>query len=112
VVATGASAVITHNDLMALGVVAGARGLGVRVPDDLSVVGIDDIPLAAITHPTLTTVAVPMARAGALSLELLERRLAGDRQTPRAVRLPTQLVVRESTGPAAAQPVSAAQQPA
>ena len=56
---------ITHNDLMALGVIAGARALGVRVPEELSVVGIDDIPLAAITHPTLTTVAVPMARAGA-----------------------------------------------
>jgi LacI family transcriptional regulator len=109
VVATGASAVITHNDLMALGVVAGARALGVRVPEDLSVVGIDDIPLAAITHPTLTTVAVPMARAGALSLELLERNLSGDRQTPRAIRLPTQLVVRESTGPATKQSVSASQ---
>ncbi|SDO34083.1 transcriptional regulator, LacI family [Nakamurella panacisegetis] len=112
VMATGASAVITHNDLMALGVVAGTRALGVRIPEDLSVVGIDDIPLAAITHPTLTTVAVPMARAGALSLELLERRLAGDRQTPRAVRLPTQLVVRGSTGPAAAQAVSTSRQPA
>lgn len=112
VVATGASAVITHNDLMALGVVAGARALGVRVPEDLSVVGIDDIPLAAITHPTLTTVAVPMARAGALSLELLERNLSGDRQTPRAIRLPTQLVVRESTGPASAATVSAAKHPA
>jgi len=112
VVATGASAVITHNDLMALGVIAGARALGVRVPEDLSVVGIDDIPLAAITHPTLTTVAVPMARAGALSLELLEQRLGGDRQTPRAVRLPTQLVVRNSTGPAAAQAVRASRQPA
>ena len=59
---------------------------------------------------TLTTVAVPMARAGALSLELLERRLGGDRQTLRAIRLPTQLVVRESTGPVAIQDVSASQQ--
>ena len=112
VLATGASAVITHNDLMALGVVAGARALGVSVPDELSVVGIDDIPLAAVTHPTLTTVAVPMARAGALSLELLERRLGGDRQTPRAVRLPTQLVVRNSTGPVATQALMAPRQSA
>jgi len=112
VVATGASAVVTHNDLMALGVMAGARALGVQVPEDLSVVGIDDIPLATIIHPTLTSVAVPMARAGALSLELLEQRLGGDRQTPRAVRLPTQLVVRNSTGPVAAQSVLASQRPA
>jgi LacI family transcriptional regulator len=84
----------------------------VQVPEDLSVVGIDDIPLATIIHPTLTSVAVPMARAGALSLELLEQRLGGDRQTPRAVRLPTQLVVRNSTGPVAAQSVLASQRPA
>ncbi len=110
VVATGASAVITHNDLMALGVIAGARALGLRVPDDLSVVGIDDIPLAAITNPSLTSVAVPMARAGAVSLELLERSLGGERQTPRQVHLPTQLVVRGSTGPVAVQSVTAVQE--
>lgn len=110
VVATGASAVISHNDLMALGVITGAMQLGLRVPDDLSVVGIDDIPLAAVTHPSLTSVAVPMARAGALSLELLERQLGGDRQTPRVVRLPTQLVVRGSTGPVAAQSIGTQQE--
>ena len=100
VVATGASAVITHNDLMALGVMAGARALGVRVPEDLSVVGIDDIPVAAITHPSLTSVSVPMARMGVAAMESLERNLV-ERQTPRLVRMPTQLVVRQSTGPAA-----------
>lgn len=100
VVATGASAVIAHNDLMALGVVAGARALGIRVPEDLSVVGIDDIPVAAITHPSLTSVAVPMAKMGVAAMESLERNLA-ERQTPRLVRMPTQLTVRQSTGPAA-----------
>ncbi|MCP2163899.1 LacI family DNA-binding transcriptional regulator [Goodfellowiella coeruleoviolacea] len=107
VMASGASAVITHNDLVALGVIAGVRALGVSVPDQLSVVGIDDIPFAAVAHPALTSVAVPMARAGALSLELLGRAVAGDRQAPRTVRLPTQLVVRASTAPAAAGPAAA-----
>jgi LacI family transcriptional regulator len=97
VVASGATAVITHNDLVALGVIAGARALGRSVPDDLSVVGIDDIPLAAIAHPALTSIAVPMGRAATAALELLGRALAGERQTPRTVRLPTQLVVRGST---------------
>jgi LacI family transcriptional regulator len=106
VVAFGASAAIAHNDLVALGVVAGARALDVRVPDDLSVVGIDDIPLATVSAPALTTIAVPMARAGSLALATLRR--ATERATPRAVRLPTQLVVRASTGPAAARPASAA----
>lgn len=99
VVASGASAAIAHNDLVALGVMAGARGLGVRVPDDLSVVGIDDIPLAEVAYPPLTSVAVPSARAGAQSLDLLWRTLTGERRAPQTLRLPTQLVVRGSTGP-------------
>ena len=104
VVASGASAVIAHNDLVALGVIAGARALGVRVPDDLSVVGADDIPFATVAEPSLTSISVPLARAGELSLELLTRAVAGDQQTPRTLRLPTHLIVRSSTGPAAARP--------
>ena len=101
VIACGASAVIAHNDLVALGVVSGARTLGVRVPDDLSVIGIDDIPLATASAPALTTISVPMAKAGSLALAALRRSTGGERPTPRTVRLPTQLVVRASTGPAA-----------
>ncbi|GAA0497625.1 LacI family DNA-binding transcriptional regulator [Streptomyces olivaceiscleroticus] len=100
VLASGASAVLTHNDLMALGVLTGARAMGVRVPEELSVIGIDDIPFAAVSHPALTSIAVPMDRAGSLSLDLLARAVAGERQTPRVLRLPTQLVVRGSTSPA------------
>lgn len=106
VVASGASAVIAHNDLVALGVIAGARALGVRVPDDLSVVGADDIPFATVAEPSLTSIAVPLDRAGELSLEQLTRAIAGDRQTPRTLRLSTHLVVRSSTGPAAARPAT------
>ncbi|WP_243788475.1 substrate-binding domain-containing protein [Saccharopolyspora gloriosae] len=99
VVASGATAVIAHNDLVALGIVAGARTLGVHTPKDLSVVGFDDIPLAEVTHPALTSIAAPMDRAGAVSLELLGRAVAGARQLPRTLHLPTQLVVRGTTGP-------------
>lgn len=99
VIASGASAVITHNDLVALGVITGARQLGVRVPEDLSVVGIDDMPLAPTSHPALTTIAVPMERAGSLSMELLDKG-QGEEREPRVLRLPTQLVVRGSAGPA------------
>ncbi|NBE56989.1 LacI family DNA-binding transcriptional regulator [Streptomyces boluensis] len=100
VLATGATAVLTHNDPMALGVVAGARALGARVPEDLSVVGVDGIPFAEIAQPALTTVAVPMERAGGEAIDLLELSLGGARATPRTVTLPTQLVVRDTTGPA------------
>ncbi|EFL28511.1 LacI family transcription regulator [Streptomyces himastatinicus ATCC 53653] len=108
VMASGASAVIAHNDLMALGVISGARALGLSVPERLSVIGVDDIPFAEVAQPSLTSIAVPMARAGALSHELLGQVLGGERQMPRTLRLPTQLIVRGSTGPAHSAPVGAA----
>ncbi|MEV6130688.1 LacI family DNA-binding transcriptional regulator [Streptomyces violaceusniger] len=104
VMASGASAVITHNDLMAFGVLTGARALGLSVPEDLSVIGVDDIPFTEVSQPSLTSISVPMARAGALSLQMLGQVLAGERQIPRTHRLPTQLIVRDSTGPATRAP--------
>jgi LacI family transcriptional regulator len=100
VVATGASAVITHNDPMAIGVINGVRSMGYSVPADLSVIGIDDSPIAQLCHPALTSISVPMARAGVVSTDLVLQRAAEPDAAPRVVHLPTQLVVRESTGPA------------
>ncbi|MEV5834456.1 LacI family DNA-binding transcriptional regulator [Nocardia sp. NPDC052112] len=99
VIATGASAVMTHNDPMAIGVMNGVRKMGLSVPDDLSIIGIDDSPLAELAHPALTSVNVPMARAGVLSLDLVHRRAAEPDTEHREVHLPTQLVVRASSGP-------------
>jgi LacI family transcriptional regulator len=99
VVATGASAVIAHNDPMAIGIINGVRTMGYSVPDDLSVIGIDDSPIAQLSHPTLTSISVPMARAGVVSTDLVLQRAAEPDAAPRIVHLPTQLVVRESTGP-------------
>jgi LacI family transcriptional regulator len=103
VIASGATAVIAHNDLMALGIISGAANLGVEVPSDLSVVGIDDTPLAEVGRPTLTSIQVPMSRAGVMSVDMLHQKLTADptepSSAPRAVTLPTQLVVRQSTGP-------------
>ncbi|MBO8193872.1 LacI family DNA-binding transcriptional regulator [Streptomyces oryzae] len=100
VVASGATAVLAHNDLVAMGIVAGARALGVRVPEDLSVVGFDDIPFAEVSHPALTSISVPMARAAASALKRISTALSGA-GGPRAdtLRLATQLHVRGSTGP-------------
>jgi LacI family transcriptional regulator len=100
VIATGATAVITHNDPMAIGVMNGVRSMGVSVPDDLSVIGIDDSPLAELTHPALTSISVPMARAGVLSLDLVFQRATDVDAPAREVHLQTQLVVRASSGPA------------
>lgn len=101
VVATGASAVIAHNDLMAIGIINGARTLGVAVPEELSVIGIDDTLLGQVARPALTSIQVPMPRAGVIGVDLLHRSLSDQPHGDQAqtVRLPTQLVVRETTGP-------------
>jgi DNA-binding LacI/PurR family transcriptional regulator len=99
VLATGATAVLAYNDLVAVGILNRLAAIGVQVPDELSVVGFDDIPLAAMVTPPLTTVAVPAALAGQAAVELLLDRLtagAGGRAAPTR-RLPARLVVRGST---------------
>jgi len=95
-VAGGATAVLTYNDLMALGVLDRLRARGVRVPEDMSVVGFDDAPVATLVTPSLTTVAVPLARLGRTAVDLLLTPHDGD--APRTV-LPVELVVRGTTAP-------------
>lgn len=100
VVASGASAVVAYNDLVAVGVLAGARALGLHCPEDLSVVGIDDLDIAAAAEPGLTSVRVAVERSGALAVELLVDRMDGQALDATAVHLDSQLIVRGSTGPA------------
>jgi LacI family transcriptional regulator len=99
VIASGATAVLAYNDLLALGVLERARQRGVRVPDELSVVGIDYVPVAALTSPSLSSVEIPRVASGRAGVELLMS-LVGDRSAMVAESrdLPVQLVVRDSTG--------------
>ena len=86
--------------MYALGAAAGARDLGLRVPDDLSVIGFDDIVLASITEPPLTTVRQPLRELMHAAVELLVSRLAINRaHTREYVVIAPELVVRESTAP-------------
>jgi DNA-binding LacI/PurR family transcriptional regulator len=95
--ATGATALVVFNDLLAIGVLQRLEQLGVRVPDELSVVGNDDIFGSDFCNPPLTTVTSPAEQAGrALVDVLLDGRDAG---TEQRVLLSTQLRVRESTAP-------------
>jgi len=96
------TAVFTANDAVALGVIQAAHSVHLDVPSDLSVVGYDDVDLAAHSVPPLTTVAQPMAAMGQAAVELLVKRLQGsDRDAgPEQIVLPVQLIVRHSTGPA------------
>jgi DNA-binding LacI/PurR family transcriptional regulator len=70
-----------------------------RIPDDLAIVGFDDIPAAAVTEPPLTTIRVPAREIGASAARLLLEILDADRR-PTSVILETELVVRESSGAA------------
>ncbi|SDH06450.1 LacI family DNA-binding transcriptional regulator [Nonomuraea jiangxiensis] len=92
----GREAVLAANDLIAVGALSGFRAAGVRVPEDVSVTGIDDIPLAGDVTPRLTTVALPLAHAGA---EAIRFALGEAAATPRRLTLEGRLIVRESTRP-------------
>ena len=96
--ASGATAVLAYNDLLALGVLERARQRGVRVPDELSVVGIDNVPVAAMTSPSLTSVEIPRQASGRAGVELLLGLLRDETLAVSSRDLAVQLVVRESTG--------------
>jgi LacI family repressor for deo operon, udp, cdd, tsx, nupC, and nupG len=96
------TAIFCFNDEMAMGVLDYARRSGIRVPDQLSVVGFDDIRFARYAEPALTTIAQPMREIGEGTVKLLLAILADDSVAPASVTLPHRLVVRASTGPAPA----------
>lgn len=83
------------NDVMAIGAIRALRNAGRRVPEDVAVIGFDDIAIAAGTDPPLTTIRQPAAEMTRTMVDLLLRRVSGD-AVPGAVLLPTQLVVRVS----------------
>ena len=99
------TAVFAGSDEVALGVIEAARGRGLRVPDDLSVVGFDDTQVARLASPQLTTVRQPLHEMGGMALRTALRLAAGEKIASHHVELATQLVVR---GSAAAPPHEAA----
>ena len=92
------TAVFAFNDQVAIGALHALRTLGVRVPDDMAVVGFDGIALGAFTTPELTTIEQPRAEVGQCAVELLFDMLDGAQSSPPHVTLPVRLVVRESCG--------------
>jgi LacI family transcriptional regulator len=91
--------IFAGSDMQALGVLRAARELGLRVPDDVSVVGYDDLPIAQWTGPGLTTVRQPLAQMGSIATRMVLDLAAGNAPIMRRVNLATELVVRESTAP-------------
>lgn len=92
-------AVVCTDDILAIGVITGFREQGVRVPDDVLVTGFDDIQMAALVVPSLTTVRQPLSAMAAEAVRLL-RNDRGEAQTGVRIALPGQLVERDSTNPA------------
>jgi LacI family transcriptional regulator len=92
------SAVFVASDEVALGALRAARDAGLRIPEDLALVGFDDIPITRYVMPALTTVHVPAREIGARAASILVSMLE-DGPTQSSVLLPTELVVRDSTAP-------------
>ena len=88
-------AIFAASDLLAISAIGAAHSLGRRVPEDLAVVGFDDIQLASYHHPALTTVRQDIRRGGTMLVEKLLQKLDG--QEIESTVLPVELVVREST---------------
>jgi LacI family transcriptional regulator len=93
------TAIFAGNDLQALGVYRALYEAGLRTPDDMSVVGFDDLPIAGLLTPALTTVRQPVREMGALATRMLLRLIAGERLESTRVELATSLIVRESSAP-------------
>lgn len=95
------SAIFASNDAMAFGVMEAAREQGLRIPEDLSIVGFDDIPQANSLHPALTTVHQPLEAMGRVATQMLFGYLADPSRAEERIELPTQLIIRNSCLPCA-----------
>jgi LacI family transcriptional regulator len=95
--ATPPTAIFAFNDMMAVGAFHAARARGLRLPEDLSIVGFDDTPEAEAAHPGLTTVYQPLKELGRMAVGVLVRLLDNHQFEPPHVELATQLIVRSST---------------
>ncbi len=91
-------AIFTTNNFMTAGAVNAVRSLGLSIPDDVALVGFDDLDWTTLVEPQITVVAQPALEIGRAAGELVLARIAGDPRPPRRTRLATELIVRESCG--------------
>jgi DNA-binding LacI/PurR family transcriptional regulator len=95
------TAIMATNDMMAFGVLHECRAAGLRVPEDVSLVGFDDVAFASISQPALTTVCLPRTELGRLAVEALLATIEHPQRKGVELRVPTFLVERGSTAPVA-----------
>ena len=94
------TAIVAFNDMSAIGAIRALRDANLRVPEDVSVIGFDDIQLAAFHTPRLTTIRQPLREMGESAARLLLQRLQGFRDYPSELAVPPELIIRETTAPA------------
>jgi LacI family transcriptional regulator len=94
------TAVFAYNDISAIGAIWAFREAGLRVPEDVSVVGFDDIPGAASANPSLTTVRQPLSRMGQIAAQTVIERIEQNGSYVPEIAIEPEFVVRESSGPA------------
>jgi len=93
------TALVSFNDIAAIGAIRGFRDHNLRVPEDVSVVGFDDIQSAAFHNPSLTTIRQPLRSMGTTAAQILLQRLRGQKDYPDHVAIVPELIIRESTMP-------------
>ena len=93
------TALFAYNDLSAIGAMRAFQEAGLRVPQDISVIGFDDIPAALYYYPSLTTLRQPLVAMGELAARALVERIEGKEQPPPEILVEGELVIRESTAP-------------
>lgn len=93
------TAMICYNDISAIGAIRACMNHGIKVPEDVSVVGFDDIESAAFHNPSLTTIRQPLNQMGTVSARILLQRIRGQATFPDVVPIHPELVIRESTCP-------------
>ncbi len=98
------TAVLTSNDLTAIGALRAVARTGLHVPNDISVVGFDDIELSRFTQPPLTTIRLSRDELGRKAFDALYETVAGQQRPGQEIKVSTRLVVRESTAPVKVQP--------
>lgn len=94
------TALFAYNDISAIGAIRAFQEGGLRVPQDVSVVGFDDIPAAAFHYPSLTTIRQPLYKMGEIAVDLLVAQLEHKQHSQKEIAVQPEIVVRESTGPA------------
>jgi LacI family transcriptional regulator len=93
------TAIFASNDLSAFGAMDAAREHGLRIPDDISIIGFDDIPQASLVYPKLTTVRQPLEQMGRVAVKMLLEQIEDRSRPPQHITLTTELVIRDSCAP-------------